>query len=246
MIRGRDLSEWGYSIHQYILWTHDDETGDVHTELPPKARQYFESHSEVLKSRDGYKDSMPIWTVFRVNPEKLKGKVAWQELAKTMGASWVPAVHTDEILGTVKLIPLHTTYLISADTDQEAYILAGVLNTIPVRSYFSSFAPKARGAYFRHFAWTVSLLPLPKGLDETFENWLIKGANEHQPFLEALTQISQKLHAGPDEREKRQLEAKLNKIVATIYNLDESDVKTLENYFHFVHGTKQLELELGG
>ena len=157
----------------------------------------------------------------------------------------MPAVHTDEILGQVKLIPLHTTYLISADTDQGAYILAGILNTLPVRSYFTAFAPRARGAYFRHFAWTVSLLPLPKGLDETFENWLMKGANDHQSFLDDLAHVSQKLHAGSDGREKRELETRLNEIVAAIYNLDESDVKALEGYFHFAHGTTQLELELG-
>ena len=240
------MSEWAYNTDQYIIWTHDDETGDVHTELPPRAKEYFESHSEVLRSRNGYRDSMPIWTIFRVSPEKLKGKVAWQELAKTMGASCVPAVHTDGILGTVKLIPLQTTYLISADTDQKAYILAGILNALPVRSYFTAFAPKARGAYFRHFAWTVSLLPLPKALDKILEKHYKTGLNERQSLLEDLSKISQELHSDPDERKKHQLEAKLNEIVATIYNLSENDVNALESYYHFVHGTKQLELELGG
>ncbi|MFC1718173.1 Eco57I restriction-modification methylase domain-containing protein [Candidatus Poribacteria bacterium] len=246
LIRGKNLSEWSYNTDQYIIWTHDDETGNVHKELPPRAKEYFESHSEVLRSRDGYRDRMPIWTIFRVNPEKLKGKVAWQELAKTMGASCVPAVHTDTVLGTVKLIPLHTAYLISADTDQKAYILAGILNTLTVRSYFTSFAPKARGTYFRHFAWTVSLLPLPEALDKILEKHYKTGLNEHQSLLEDLAQISQKLHTGTDEREKRQLEAELNKIVATIYNLDENDMNALESYYYFVHGARQLGQELGG
>lgn len=242
MIRGANLSEWKYDTEQYIIWTHDDETGNVHTELPPRAKEYFERHSEALKRRNGYRDRMPIWTIFRVSPDKLKGKVAWQELAKTMGASCVSAVHTDRILGTVKLIPLQTTYLISVGAEQKAHILAGILNTLPVRSYFSSFAPRARGAHFRHFAWTVSLLPLPESLDKIFEKHYKTGTNDLQSLLGNLVEISQKLHTVSDGRERRQLEARLNEIVATIYNLDENDMKALENYYHFIHGERQMEL----
>jgi hypothetical protein len=236
MIRGKNLSEWGYNTEQYIIWTHDDETGSVRPELPPRAKEYFERHST--------RDRMPIWTIFRVSPDKLKRKVAWPELAKTIGALYLPAEYTNTVLGTVNLIPLQTAYLIPMDTEQKAYIMTGILNSLPVRSYFTSFAERARGAYFRHIAWTVSLLPLPEALNKMFEERYTTGANEHQSLLEDLAQISRKLHTGPDGRERRQLEANLNEIVATIYNLDENDMRALEGYYHFVHGTRQLELEL--
>jgi predicted metalloprotease with PDZ domain len=89
------------------------------------------------------------------------------------------------------------------------------------------------------------LLPLPNALEEVFEGRYATGVNQHQSLLGKLAQVSQKLHTCSGGRERRQLEDKLNEMVATIYKLDESDVKALENYYHFADGTRQLELALG-
>jgi len=165
-VRGEDLSESGYAPHGYIIWTHQDKDGEVLKRLPKNAEKYFKSKEKRLVKRDDYRKGMPIWTIFRVSPEKLKDKVAWHELARKMEAVFLPGSYKDETLGKRKLIAIQTVYFIAtSDTEYDRGMVA-LLNSTPARAFISSFAERARGGYFRHISWTVGLIPIPPSFDK--------------------------------------------------------------------------------
>ncbi len=66
LVRGRDIRAWGYIHPHSIIWTHDDETGEVLARLPPRAAEYFQqvARREKLEDREDFKKGMPIWTIF--------------------------------------------------------------------------------------------------------------------------------------------------------------------------------------
>jgi len=99
VLRGGDISKGGFKPSGYVVWTHDDKTGEVLPKLPANGRDYFNRHKDKLSKRDGYNKGMPIWTILRVSKEKLGRKVGWQELDKQMGAVQLPVAYDDSVLG---------------------------------------------------------------------------------------------------------------------------------------------------
>ena len=168
VVRGENISEDGFNPSGYIIWTHDDKTGEVLPQLPPNAKKHFLSSGieAKLRKRDGYKKGMPAWIIFRVNKEKLRSKVAWQELDRRIEAIPLPASYKDPRLGKRVQIALQTVYFVVESNEANGAKLVVLLNSIPVRVFICSFAERARGGYFRHISWTVGLIPMPPGFDK--------------------------------------------------------------------------------
>jgi hypothetical protein len=219
LVRGEDISTWNFKVSGYIIWTHDDDTGEVKTKIPANSFDYFSKYERRLLKRDDYKKGQPIWTIFRVSRYKLKSKVAWGELSRTMEVVFVPDVFTDNILGERKLITIQTVYAIAADSEEFSYALAAILNSTPVRSFITSFAERARGRYFRHISWTVGLVPLPKSIAE---------GNVKDPTVKNLIEFSKSMHKCKGEDPT--LAYELDKAVAKLYGLSEDDLNQLREY----------------
>lgn len=162
LIRGQNIRAWQYEVKDYLIWTHDDETGKVLPDLPPKAKAYFQQHERALKARSDWRQGMPIWQVFRVNRQKLNAKVVWQELSNRLDAVPVPEHHPFEEDDPRLLIPLQTVYLIPVPEGSHPASLAILLSSGVANAFFASFAERARGAYFRHISSVVGLLPVPR------------------------------------------------------------------------------------
>ena len=226
LIRGADVEAWRYKAEDYILWTHDEGTGKALKELPPKAREYFERHTAALKRRDDYKANMPIWEIFRVSREKLGGKVLWQELSFKLESVYAPRAEGE---GSETSIPIQTAYLIPVRDPEEGILVAGWLNSVAVRSWCAAFAERARGAYFRHFSWVIGLLPVPEGVTAA----LGKGETE-DTSVKRLEEISAHLHENPSRPDRTALEDELDKAVAGLYGLNDSELGALRSYFDFV------------
>jgi len=214
-VRGKDIDAWTYKVEDYIIWTHDDETGDVLTNLPPLALRYFENKRDRLQSRDDYKKGQPIWIIFRVSKEKLKEKVAWQELSKTIGAVYLPAYHKDERIGIKKLIANQTVYFVKGE--ELGIALAGLLNSTPVRTYTASYVTRTGAAYCHFIAWVIGLIPVPE-----------KVVGLHAKELE---EISRRLHKvkGQDE----ELLEKLDEESAKLYGLSMEELSAMKEFLEF-------------
>lgn len=219
VVRGADVEAWHCRQRNNILWTHDDETGHVLQDIPPKAKAYFEQHTRALQHRDDYRNGMPIWTIFRVSPDKLRSKVVWQELSNKLEVAVVP--------DDPRVIPIQTAYLVAAPT-RTAHGLAAFLNSTSVRLYTAVFAERARGAYFRHFSWVLGALPLPEHVKDFLE-----GASPSQVF-ERLIEISQTLHENPQRSDRPALEVELDSIVAGLYGLTSDHLAAMREFYTFI------------
>ncbi|MCP8320024.1 MAG: N-6 DNA methylase [archaeon] len=215
VIRGEDIGAWNYKVSGYIIWTHDD-AGKVRSKLPPNASKYFSSYESDLLKRDDYKKGQPIWVIFRVSEEKLKTKVAWGELSRTMETVIVPEFFNDERLGKKKLIAIQTVYFVAADNADLSYAFSALFNSTPVRAFITSFAERARGRYFRHISWTVGLIPLPIAMVE-------EGIKD--PGIQDIIRLSKKMHECKGEGVA--LADELDKAVARLYGLSDEEVTEL-------------------
>ncbi|MFN3421653.1 MAG: hypothetical protein ACK40X_08020, partial [Armatimonadota bacterium] len=224
LLRGENIKAWKFEVREWILWTHDDKTGEVLKDLPPRARKYFESHASALKRRSDYRDKLPVWTIFRVSPEKLGDKVAWQELTNQMDAVFVPATYQDQ-----PLIPLQTAYLIPVPNREIGLAIAAWFNSLIVRSYLSSFTERARGSYFRHIAWVVACLPVPRPILRLWE-----GRKRDLRLVRQMIEISEKMHENPTRSDADKLEDELAHIVAELYELSDSEFNALKRYWDFI------------
>ena len=224
LLRGENIQAWRFEVREWILWTHDDATGEVLKDLPPRAKAYFQRHKNALESRSGYRSRLPIWALFSVNPAKLSDKVAWQELTDKMDAVFVPAEHKGELL-----VPLHTTYLLPVPNEEVGLAITAWFNSLPVRCYLSSYAERARGSYFRHFAWTVACLPVPRPLLRLWE-----GKKRDLRLVRRMIEISERMHENPDRPDAAKLEEELAYIVAQLYELSDEDFEALKRYWDFV------------
>ena len=213
LLRGRDVDAWSYQPSGYIIWTHDDKTGKVKTQLPSNALDYFNRHEGKLKGRTDYKKG-PVWTIFRVSREKLKTKVGWPELSRKVETALLQKSFKDDRLGETPLIVNQTVYFITIEDPGLGYALSALLNTTPIRGFITSFAARARGRYFRHFAWTMGLLPIPKALLEKEEN------------LRALADLSRKLHDAKEE----EAALELDRTAAQLYGIQDDDLTQLRDY----------------
>jgi SAM-dependent methyltransferase len=232
LIRGENIGAWQYKLQDYIVWTHEDKTGKVLPDLPPKARAYFRQFEDKLRRRSDYKNNMPIWQIFRVSPEKLEHKVSWPELSNRMEVVYLPAQREDNLLGKCLTIPIQTSYILPVENEATGYVVAAWLNSLPVRAYVASFAERARGAYFRHISWVLGLLPVPEDIRDVLQN-------KHAPsgVMKELHHISEELHANPSRSDRQALEGRIDDIVATLYKLNvDEDIPAIRLYVDFVSG----------
>lgn len=224
LVRGDILEAWQFRQRDYIIWTHSDATGEVLPVLPPRARAYVERHSAALHLRDDYHRNQPIWTIFRVAPQKLGHKVAWQRISDNVGAVYVPPIDANKEL----LVPLDTAYLAPVTSADTGYTLAAFLNSLPARVWCLAYSRRDRGAY-RHFdSWVIGLVPLPEHLQRFLES------QEMPPTLHSALEISQALHSNPLRADRPQLEAALDGLVAHLYGLTDEDLQALREWHAFI------------
>jgi hypothetical protein len=242
LIRGRDIRAWGYSIRHGILWTHDDLTAKPLSTLPRRAGLYFanERIKNKLENRQDYKDTFPYWCVFRAGPEKLGPKVCWKELANEMQAT---AMRKDGCLppiDTATLIPLHTAYLIPVTTHRAALLLAAVFNSTYFRAFVMSFAPRARGGYFRHFSWTVGLTPVPLAVVPPNPNHIITSKPPDRQHEADMVKWATKLHGDLTEADRHSTESDLDRTISKLYGLSSKEKEKLTAYYEFMRPTQEV------
>lgn len=220
LVRGSDLAAWRYRIVDHVCWVHDDLTARPHSP-PPRLARYLERHRDTLRNRSGERDAHPPGALFRLTPATLGPKVAWHDLALTLEAVALPA----RVRGTsgrdVPLIPLNTVYFIPTRDHDQALLLAAYLNSLPVRTFARAIAERAKDARFRFLAWTIALVPLPRGWDAG-------------PTAARLVEISARAHGrGAIETDE---EAELNAIVAAAYGLTSDDVAAIHEFDLWLRG----------
>jgi methylase of polypeptide subunit release factors len=219
LLRGENIQAWRFEVREWILWTHDDATGEVLKDLPPRAKRYFESHADELRRRSDYRSRQPIWTIFRVSPDKLGDKVVWQRISNKMDAAFVAE----------QIVPLDTVRLIPVTRRDVGMAITAWLNSLPVRAFVASYADRLRGSYLEHHAWVIACLPVPRPLLRLWE-----GKKRDLRLVRRMIEISERMHENPNRPDAAKLEEELAYIVAQLYELSDEDFEALKRYWDFV------------
>jgi type II restriction/modification system DNA methylase subunit YeeA len=155
LVRGRDVKKWFVDFEdRYIILPHDPKTAKPLSEMTIKAKfpntyDYLNHFKKELEKRSIHKlwgKNNPFYTVYDIGVYTFEPyKVVWKNIAGaiTGKAEFSCAAITDEIdnpyLGQKTIIPNVKLMLASVSTPEEAYYLAGVLNSTFVRSIVASY-----------------------------------------------------------------------------------------------------------
>jgi type II restriction/modification system DNA methylase subunit YeeA len=155
LVRGRDVKKWFVDFEdRYIILPHDPKTAKPLSEMTIKAKfpntyDYLNHFKKELEKRSIHKlwgKNNPFYTVYDIGVYTFEPyKVVWKNIAGaiTGKAEFSCAAITDKIddpyLGQKTIIPNVKLMLASVSTPEEAYYLAGVLNSTFVRSIVASY-----------------------------------------------------------------------------------------------------------
>lgn len=218
LVRGAGIDAFAYRTDSYVVWCRDD--GGDHAPAPPRLQRYLRRHRKVLEGRSGWRPGLPLGAVFRISPVTLGHKVAWHDLSDTLRAvALPPTVRLDG--ADRELIPLNTVYFLPVPDGEAALMVAGLLNSLPVRVMARAIAERAKDARFRFFAWVLSCLPLP-------EEW------ERRPAAAELLRISRRAHAAggisPSDA------SELDRAAGVLYGLDGEALDAMAGFDAWLKG----------
>ncbi|MBR9991367.1 MAG: hypothetical protein KFH98_16505 [Gemmatimonadetes bacterium] len=154
VLRGTDVQPWHTTIERYVLWSPLND--DLRATVPRRLRTFLAGHAAALDQ-----PALRMGTLQRLSAGMFGHKVVWADLASDLRAAAVPATVRTATGVDAPVVPLNTVYFIPTDSDRDAHILAGYLNSMPVRTFARAIAERAKDAHFRFFAWTISMIPLP-------------------------------------------------------------------------------------
>ena len=231
LLRGRDLQAWHAKPSAMILVPHykDDFSQPVSlTELKRKTPLTFEflkRFERQMKSRSGYKqlhkERDEFYVVGNVGNYTLAPyKVVFKDLTEMFQCAVVGPSATTTSAKEQPIIPDHTLLFIACQRGDEAYFLAGVLNSIPARSalYSASVGVQTQ----RYYPTDISRILLP-----AFDP---KDSNHHQIVV-----ISKACHKGipkePTSLQPTDEDVELAAAVSAMYGISKKELKHIIDYY---------------
>lgn len=145
-VRGRDVRRWNTRESHWMLW-------------PPAAGwRQFPSWLLDLALKRGVEPD--VLRLSYVRAEHVGIKVAWKDVARGMAAAVLP--ESVEVAGhTFPLVPNQTLYSLDSVTMDEAYAVAGLLNSVAADALLIAVAERAKDDHYRYFGRTVGTIPFP-------------------------------------------------------------------------------------
>jgi Eco57I restriction-modification methylase len=223
LVCGSDVTAWMRRESRWVIWLHGED-GRPRTP-PPRLAGYLARHGTRLDARSGLRRGAAIGSIFRVSREAMGHKVVWHDLAETLKAVVVPAIARSTLGLLQPVIPLNTTYFIGVPAENDALVLAALLNSIPLRCFARTIAERAKDARFRFFAWVIGVLPLADGWRDA-------------STARQLSDIAREAHA--NEAIDADAQARLDALVARMYGLDSKDLDALAGFDAWLSGGRMI------
>jgi hypothetical protein len=133
----------------------------------------------------------------------------------------IPERISSPILGLEKaLIVEETAYFVAARNDVEAFYVAGLLNSLPLRAYVQSFAKPKGFPYFGFYQWNIGILPIPR-------------YDKSNALHVRLAEISKKAHIDSSAS------TELDQIVSKLYHINEKESQFVQATFDMLTGKLQ-------
>lgn len=245
LIRGVDLEKWKSNIKIYTILpfetkikTLDDkiivEINEINSEKEMREK-YSKTYEYLLKYKEAilrvkqepYKSAFasgekPFFWLFNAKPALHPFKVMWRYISKKSEISaCAVSIINDPYVGLKPVVPYEKIVYVSVDTAEEAYYLAGILNSKFVNLLISSY--------------TVETQRAPHILEKIF----IPKFNKNNKLHKQIAELSMKIHELVKEgRNVANEEMELEKLIYQLYcselnidiNILREFTKTISNY----------------
>jgi methylase of polypeptide subunit release factors len=134
-------------------------------------------------------------------------RVAWKDLSRGLAAVVLP--HTVKVgANRVPVVPNQTLYAVAAGSDEEAHLIAAVLNSTVAGALLVAVAERAKDRYYRYFGRTVTMLPWP----------------DVAAVQAKLAELSRRAHEGAD------VAGELDCLVAQAYGVSDVELSALGRF----------------
>jgi len=248
LVRGRDVKKWFVDFEdRYIILPHDPKTAKPLSEMTiktqfPNTYNYFNRFKRDLETRSIHKlwgKSNPFYTVYDIGVYTFAPyKVVWKRIAGAItgkAISFVCAVITP--INGKPVIVDDSTILVNTDDINEAYYLAGILNSLPCRTIIASYSYE-----LRQETHIVDFIKIPKFDPQD------KTHNKIAELSKRAHELSNLKHSGPSVTERYNVEKELEKVereidlaVAELFGLSEEGLREFEKLMAILSGEEPPE-----
>jgi type II restriction/modification system DNA methylase subunit YeeA len=256
LVRGRDVKKWFVDFEdRHIILPHDPKTAKPLSEMTiktkfPNTYDYLDHFKKELEKRSIHKlwgKNNPFYTVYDIGVYTFEPyKVVWKNIAGaiTGKAEFSCVAITDKIddpyLGQKTIIPNVKLMLASVPTPEEAYYLAGVLNSTFVRSIVASYVIET--GISTHI---LDIIKVPK-FDTNNRTQrriaeLSKKAHELARCIYAEIKPSYCDKVVNPLKELEKVEGEIDLAVAELFGLSEEDLREFEKLMAILSGEEPPE-----
>jgi len=220
LIRGRDLRRWVChpSLHILIPYCEQNSGKAVSInelkKLYPKTYRYFRLFESRLINRPHYRQhfeptGQPYYSMYNVGDYTFAAhRIAWREQSSTFQCAVISSSENDLSVADAKLI------VVACGSTNEAYYLAGCLNSSPVRLFVDSYSIQVQIS--THVLHHVN----------------IPVYDEKNSLHKIIVELSKRCHDLADKGDVINIaknEAKLDQATASLWDINESELQSIQS-----------------
>ncbi|NAZ27795.1 MAG: class I SAM-dependent DNA methyltransferase [Caldivirga sp.] len=245
LIRGEDVGRWYVDYKdRYVIIPHNPRTaspipeGDMRVRWP-LTYSYLVNYRRELEDRSIHKlwgRSNPFYAVYDIGTYTFAPyKVVWGAIAGAITGKAVSfACAVIEPINGRPVMPDHSVILVPTETSDKAYYIAGVLNSVVVRSIIASYTYE-----LGQYTHIIDVIKIPK----------FDPSNDLHRRIAELSrrahELARCIHAGSKPSycagvnagdELRRVEGELDSAVAKLYGLSEGELKEFRRLMAILSG----------
>jgi len=259
LIRGEDAKKWYVEFKdRYIILPHDKDGEPIphhvmRTKYPYTYQYFYQFFNDLINRSGGFlkqklapykkyplnqaeKMTVPFYYVMNnVKASLAPYKVVWKRIAGAITGKAVSfACAVIEPINGKPVVPDDGTILVEAETPDEAYYIAGVLNSVVARSIIASYTYE-----LRQETHIIDVIKIPKFDPSNDLHRRIAELSRRAHELARCVYVSSKPSycAGINaEDELRRVEDELDSAVAELYGLSEGELKEFRRLMAILSG----------
>jgi hypothetical protein len=245
LLRGRDIRKWYAEFKdRYAIIPHEPKTAKPIPESEMKIKfpltyQYLNTYRNELESRSIHKlwgKGNPYYAVYDIGVYTFaQYKVVWKRIAGAITGKAVSfACAVVEPIEGKPVVPDDSTILVEVKRPEEAYYIAGILNSTVVRAIIASYTYELRQE--THIA---DVIKIPKFDSSNGLHKKIAGLSRKAHELAICIYAEKKPDncRGMDaEKELRKVEGDIDMAVAQLFDLSEEDLREFEKLMAILSG----------
>jgi len=222
LVRGKDIDKWRVEVKTGIIVTHPkDRARDPYTEgefkkLFQRTYSYLYGFRDRLSGRSMMTSADAFFRLFKIGPYTMsEWKVLWKRVANTLAAVAVGPRRERPWAGK-PVVPIETVTMVACSSAEEAYYLAGMLNSVVAEVFVGSYSSKNTGSF---------------GSVHVLQHVGVPRFDPRNGPAATLAKLSEQCHlaAAKGDREDLQLlQAEVDKLAAAVWGITEEELKAVK------------------